>query len=63
MEQHRLNWKKSSYSGGQSDCVEAATAGQVRLVRDSKAPAAGRLAFGTQAWSGLLDHAFSLRTG
>ncbi len=35
-------WRKSSYSNGQANCVEAATierGGRVVAVRDSKAPA------------------------
>jgi hypothetical protein len=41
-----LRWRKSSFSGQQSDCVEMAARpdGQV-LVRNSNRPAAGTLAF------------------
>ena len=46
-------WRKSSYSNGQANCVEAATAeqgGRVIAVRDSKAPADPALLFAPSAW-------------
>jgi hypothetical protein len=48
-----LLWRKSSYSNGQANCVEAATGGNGQTgvcVRDSKAPDAVRLAFTARAW-------------
>ena len=46
-------WTKSSYSGGNNNCVEVskvfATDPQV-LVRDSKDPNGGHLAFTGAAW-------------
>lgn len=46
-------WRKSSYSNGQANCVEAARirhgSGLV-AVRDSKAPAGPTLAFAPSAW-------------
>ena len=45
-----LSWQKSSYSGGSGgQCIEVAAPGRV-LVRDSKNPDGGRLAFSPQAW-------------
>ena len=45
-----LTWRKSTYSGGNGgQCVEVAASGRV-LVRDSKNPDGGRLAFTPQAW-------------
>lgn len=46
-------WRKSSYSNGQANCVEAATVeqgGSVVAVRDSKAPANPALIFAPSAW-------------
>ncbi len=46
-------WRKSSYSNGQANCVEAAAIGQdgrFVAVRDSKAPAGPALAFRPSAW-------------
>ncbi|WP_084628596.1 DUF397 domain-containing protein [Amycolatopsis nigrescens] len=48
------NWRKSSYSGTQENCVEVAFAGRHVLLRDSKNPAAGHLAVSAGAF-----HAFA----
>ncbi|NKZ03850.1 DUF397 domain-containing protein [Actinomadura latina] len=51
-----ITWRKSSYTGGGNDeaCVELAElAGRV-WVRDSKDPDGERLAFGRDAFAGLL---------
>ena len=42
-------WRKSSYSDGQANCVEVAAVGLV-AVRDSKSPDAARLTFTPNAW-------------
>ena len=45
-----LSWHKSSYSGSSGgQCIEVAASGHV-LVRDSKNPDGGRLAFSAQGW-------------
>jgi hypothetical protein len=46
----RLAWRKSTYSGAGNQCVEVASGASRVLVRDSKNPNAGALAFGGQAW-------------
>lgn len=48
----QANWFKSSYSGGQTDCVEVAwlPAGAVG-VRDSKNPTGPALTFTTAEWT------------
>ncbi|MFD7704942.1 DUF397 domain-containing protein [Streptomyces caelestis] len=48
-------WFKSSYSSGEGgECVEVAATSKAVLVRDSKQPAAARLAFGREAWDGFV---------
>ena len=49
-----VGWKKSSYSGDNSDCVEVAL-GEVIGVRDTKNPALGALVLTSRAWSALLS--------
>jgi hypothetical protein len=46
-------WRKTSYSNGQANCVETAAIGQdggFVVVRDSKAPAGPVLTFRSSAW-------------
>jgi uncharacterized protein DUF397 len=50
-----LNWRKSSASAGQGECVEVATSGQSVLARDSRAQAGPVLAFTSSQWLGLLQ--------
>jgi hypothetical protein len=53
-----ITWRKSSYTGGGNDeaCVELAESGdRVVWVRDSKDPDGERLAFGREAFAGLLE--------
>ncbi|GAA1775467.1 DUF397 domain-containing protein [Actinomadura chokoriensis] len=52
-----MNWRKSSYTGGGNDeaCVELAESGDRVWVRDSKDPDGVRLAFGREAFAGLLE--------
>jgi hypothetical protein len=49
-----MQWRKSSYSDAQSQCVEVAADGHTVAVRDSKRPDAGNLSLGRAAWLGLL---------
>ncbi|TKG57383.1 DUF397 domain-containing protein [Prauserella endophytica] len=48
-------WKKSSYSGGNNDCVEVrlAEGGGVE-VRDSKAPGMGSIKFTSSEWDAFI---------
>ena len=53
-------WRKSSYSNGQANCVEVATSGGVHsvvAVRDSKAPDSLNLIFTTRAWRQFTNRA------
>ncbi|KAB8165907.1 DUF397 domain-containing protein [Streptomyces sp. 3MP-14] len=49
-------WRKSSYSGGNGDCLEVAATRTGRAVRDSKMPAAPVLTFPASQWRVLLAH-------
>jgi hypothetical protein len=46
----RAAWRTSSYSNVGGECVEAATAGGVVGVRDTKDRSGAMLAFGPDAW-------------
>jgi hypothetical protein len=46
----RYDWRKSSYSGGQGNCVEVAPLRDGVAVRDSKNPSGPVLRFGADAW-------------
>lgn len=48
-------WHKSSYSGGQTNCVEAAASVREAQIRDTKARDHGHLDLPTQAWQSLLN--------
>ncbi|NDU77841.1 DUF397 domain-containing protein [Actinomadura sp. DSM 109109] len=50
-----LNWRKSSASGNESNCVEVAACGPSVLVRDSRNPSAGSLALAPAQWQALLN--------
>ncbi|QKW38448.1 DUF397 domain-containing protein [Actinomadura sp. NAK00032] len=54
-----IEWRKSTHSGGDSDpaCVELAESGGRVWVRDSRDPDGERLAFGREAFAGLLERA------
>lgn len=52
-EHNHSDWRKSSYSGGQGNCVELASTSVACLVRDSKNPTGPMLAFPAITWRGL----------
>lgn len=47
-------WHKSSYSGPQGDCVEAAESPTAVHVRDTGHRELGHLSFPVQEWAALL---------
>jgi hypothetical protein len=47
-------WRKSSYSGSASDCVEVAFVGDQVATRDSKNPTGPALVFTRSAWTTFL---------
>ena len=58
-------WRKSSYSNGQANCVEAASVergGRVVAVRDSKAPGGPDLIFAPSAWRRFTTSVRAART-
>jgi hypothetical protein len=50
------NWRKSSYSGDGSNCVETAAISTVIKIRDSKTPEGDHLAFSVTAWHRFISH-------
>ncbi|MER5264641.1 DUF397 domain-containing protein [Actinosynnema sp. NPDC002837] len=48
-------WRKASYSGGNSNCVEVAHSPTVVGIRDSKSPGTGTLTVSRSAWLAFLS--------
>lgn len=46
-----VQWRKSSHSGAESNCVEVAPVPAGTAVRDSKRPAAPSVAFTANPWA------------
>lgn len=53
----RLDWRRSSYSGTNMNCVECARLPRAVAVRDSKCPEAGHLGFPVAEWDAFLTAA------
>lgn len=51
------NWRKSSYSGDRSNCVEVADVPSGAAVRDSQNPDLGHLRFAFTEWTAFLGSA------
>ncbi|OAH14328.1 DUF397 domain-containing protein [Streptomyces jeddahensis] len=50
-------WRRSTYSGGNNECVEVADDfPHIVPIRDSKRPVGPVLAFSHHAWSAFLNH-------
>jgi hypothetical protein len=49
-----MNWKKSSYSTAQGNCVEVAPVREGTAVRDSKNPAGPVLRFPADSWRAFI---------
>ncbi|MGW0891039.1 DUF397 domain-containing protein [Saccharopolyspora sp. NPDC002578] len=49
------HWRKSSYSGGQTNCVEVGRARSGAAVRDTKDRAAGYFTATPDQWVSFLD--------
>ncbi|GLZ41999.1 DUF397 domain-containing protein [Actinokineospora sp. NBRC 105648] len=50
-------WRKSSFSTATGNCVEVAPLDNGAMVRDSKSPAVGPIAFPGAAWTAFLASA------
>ncbi|MFC7330109.1 DUF397 domain-containing protein [Marinactinospora rubrisoli] len=50
----RSSWRKSSYSGKQSHCVEVAATSTIHALRDSKDPNGGMLTFRHAEWHSFI---------
>lgn len=48
-------WRKTSYSSEQTNCVEIALGSETARVRDTKAREVGHLEVSPQAWQSLAD--------
>jgi hypothetical protein len=55
--QARAPWRKSSYSTSTGNCVEVSPAAADVLIRHSKHPGAGTIAFSHPAWSAFVREA------
>ena len=51
------NWRKSSYSGTESDCVEVAFNAEHAAIRDSKDPSGGTLVLAPASFAALVVQA------
>lgn len=52
---NRVRWRKSSYSGVDSNCVEVAFLDGFTLLRDAKDPSGPVLTFTPAAWSAFVN--------
>ncbi|MFJ2111469.1 DUF397 domain-containing protein [Streptomyces sp. NPDC087850] len=49
-----VEWRKSSYSGADSNCVETGVLGAETIVRDSKSPGGPALPFSSRTWTAFI---------
>lgn len=55
MAERELNWRTSSYSGTEGNCVEVALTADAALVRNTKNRAGGTLRMALDAWADLVS--------
>jgi hypothetical protein len=58
-----MNWKKSSYSSAQGNCVEVRPVREGIAVRDSKDKSGPVLRFSTDAWQAFVGNIKAGRLG
>ncbi|WP_158888837.1 DUF397 domain-containing protein [Amycolatopsis anabasis] len=58
-----MEWRKSSYSTNNGDCVEVAMPLPAVHVRDSKNPSSGELSFPAPSWQAFVCEVGSARRG
>jgi hypothetical protein len=51
----RTGWRKSTYSGGNGDCVEVGSLGQAVAVRDSKHPSGPSMLVSLGTWRSFIQ--------
>ncbi|MFD7467471.1 DUF397 domain-containing protein [Streptomyces tendae] len=56
-------WRKSTYSGDSSNCLEIATTPTTVLVRDSKNPSGPRVALLPATWADFSSYAAEAHPG
>ncbi len=54
-----IRWRKSTYSGDSSNCVEMATASAVIHIRDAKTTEGPYLSFPPSVWARFISYAAS----
>jgi hypothetical protein len=50
-----VSWRKSSYSGGDNNCVQVGATGESIAVRDTKNRPGGALQFGAGQWQSFTE--------
>lgn len=55
MDLSRAIWRKSSYSGTQTNCVEIASVGMAIAARDSKDPDGPKMIISRAQWRDFVD--------
>jgi hypothetical protein len=58
-----VEWRKSTYSTDQGNCVEAASVPDAIAIRDSKNPNGPNLAFAPESWEAYTSHVKASQTG
>ncbi|GGL72181.1 hypothetical protein GCM10010129_14830 [Streptomyces fumigatiscleroticus] len=60
---HTIHWRKSTYSGDSSNCVEIAATPAITCIRDSKCADGPHLTVAPSAWTAFVSYAAAARCG